>query len=168
MTKLHLSLTPSSDMKFQTEMKLHQDMFGTPAVILLMGAFQVGGLATALALAALTGRSPEEIIPVSVASALGAWLALILYQNWTAHLVRRELSRSALRRAPISAILSRDGLSCGPETLPWSAVSATERWKDSTLLRFSRLDALLIPDADLPPGETPQTLAARIAEWKSA
>ena len=50
---------------------------------------------------------------------------------------------------------------------PWSQITAVARWNDMTLLQFSEVDAVTILDADLPPGETPQALAVRIAEWKA-
>ena len=167
MTELHLTLTTSSDQQFQIATRLQQKMFGLPAIILLMAAFQFGGDAATWASTALTGEPLSEVLEVAVVSALGAFGAFILYQNWMVPRLRRELARSGLRRAPVSISLTKDGLVLHPVKLQWEAVTSTVRWDDATVLLFSRLDALVISDADLPPELSQHLLSNYISDWRA-
>lgn len=78
-----------------------------------------------------------------------------------------QFATSALRRVPVPILLSDDGLTPQPHApLPWSKITQVSRWKEMTLVQFSPVDAIVIRDADLPPGLTPAGLAARIAAWQ--
>lgn len=79
----------------------------------------------------------------------------------------RVLAGSALRLAPTPLVRDENGGAFAARTLPRSAVAATTRWQDCTLVRFSAADALALPDADLPSGIGPETLATRTATWTS-
>jgi hypothetical protein len=99
---------------------------------------------------------------------IGAVVGFVLIRRVLARRMVRIQSTSAFRQSEVGVQLDEGGLTFTARTLPWAAVSGLARWNGCTLVHFSAADALVIPDSALPPGTTPQTLAADIEVWKAA
>jgi hypothetical protein len=98
---------------------------------------------------------------------IGAVIGLVLMQRLSARRYARVLGTSANRTKPAMVSLAQAGIRFRASDLPWDAVSQTGQWQDCTLIQFSALDALVIPDADLPDDLSPAAFAAHIADWKA-
>lgn len=104
---------------------------------------------------------------VTLYACIGAIFGNLLAQYLWGRRYRSHHATSALQKAPVPLVLSAEGVALQPRhPLPWSTVTAINRCKDFTLLQFSPVDAMVIRDADLPPGMTPEALSTRIAEWR--
>jgi len=133
----------------------------------MMLAPLAGGMIVVLGLAWLMGERLDAAALLFLYAYFGIMAGLIIAQRIWGRRYARLYGRSQMRNLPAPITLDDSGITFHPRHLPWDAVSKTARWKDCTLVHFSSVDALAIPDADLPTGETPETLAARIAKWKS-
>ncbi len=164
MTDLQVALTASPDRKIAADVMLAQRHSGLMTAMVLMPGFVLAGCAAAWGLAALTGATFRLTPPVAASSA--AAMVFILYQNIAYRRARRDLAGSALRNTPMTATFSSEGLILRTGPIPLAGAT-TLRWHDGTIVQFSALDGLLIPDADLPSDLSPEALAARIAGWKA-
>lgn len=121
-----------------------------------------GGLGIAWLMGYPLGAAGLVAIYTSLGGAIGTALALRLHGRRYRHL----FARSTLRAQPVPVTLSETGLAFGPRDLPWTTVGAVSRWRHATLLHFSAVDALVIPDRDLPPDLSPDALRARVDGWR--
>ena len=167
MTELRLSLAASPEQIIQVSSHLAATNRDSGASKLIWLPVVATGPALASILALLIGRDPVYAISVATLAIGG----LMVAQQLGNRIVRRRytaaLATSAFRNRPSPATLSQSGLRLEAREFPWSEITALTRWNGMTLLHFSPVDAITVLDTDLPNGETPQTLAAQIAEWKT-
>ena len=130
----------------------------------LIGAGTFGG---GLAMTALAGLPPAIGAAISIASLFGCV---------TGYIVAARLNGPALHRiqagdwrwtqgAPLT--LTPEGVVAEAKLIPWDAGQGTSRMPGVTVLHLGVIDTIAVPDADLPPGLTPEALAARIEGWRS-
>lgn len=121
-----------------------------------------GGLGVAWLMGYPLGAAGLVAIYTALGGAIGTALALRLHGRR----YRRLFARSTLRAQSVPVTLSEAGLAFGPRDLPWTAIGAVSRWRQATLLHFSAVDALVIPDRDLPPDLPPAALTAQVNGWR--
>ena len=126
-----------------------------------------GGMITVLGLAWMMGERLETAALFCLYAYFGIMAGLIIAQRIWGRRYGRIYASSQMRKLPAPITMDDSGITFHPRHLPWATVSKTARWKDCTLVHFSSVDALAIPDTDLPMGETPESFAARIAKWKA-
>lgn len=114
----------------------------------------------------LLGLPPGTAIILGLYGFVGAALGFFVLRRWLNARSQRILANSALLNRPTGLVLGDSGLTITATTLAWGTVARTERWKGCTLLYFSDADALVIPDAALSDGSSPEGLVARIAAWR--
>ncbi|MCB6179528.1 hypothetical protein LHP98_15500 [Rhodobacter sp. Har01] len=168
MTEIHLRLTASPAQLVAAGQHLSQRRFGLSQRLALAALLIGGGLLFGGGISILFGTPWLAALVISLYASLGTILAGILAFRLNQRRFLTAFSVSDLRARPVGLTLSPEGLTVEPRSLAWASVTATSRWQAATLLHFGTADALVIPDADLPPGLTPETLAAQIAAWKSA
>ncbi len=167
---LHLTLHPTTESQFAAGRYLLGQAMGLRLtalglVVLPFALALACGLLMAYAVNVTLDDGGLVALYASIGAIFGNMAALYLFGRH----YRSLLAASALQKAPASVTLSADGVTLGSGALlAWSAVTAVTRWKGLTLLQFSPVDALVIPDANLPPGMTPEALSARIAQWRQA
>ena len=131
----------------------------------LIGAGAFGG---GLAMTALAGVAPAIGASISMASLFGCA---------TGYIVAARLNGPALHRiqagdwrwtqgAPLT--LTPEGVVAEAKLIPWDMGKGTSRMPGVTVLHLGVIDTIAVPDADLPPGLTPEALAARIEGWRSS
>jgi hypothetical protein len=120
-----------------------------------------------LGMAHLNGQPLGGAALVVLYSFLGGFLGLILANRLFARRYKQLFTASSLRQKPCPVILSEVGLTFEPRQLLWSDIQGTARWRDNTLLHFSAVDALVIPDRDLPQVLSWEALAAQIEKWRN-
>lgn len=165
---LHLTLHPTNESQFAGGRYLVGRSLGPLGRL----AFLVVPLATTFALGLWMSWMQGLPLPVGglivLYGFIGGAAGLMATQVLWSRRYTRQYAQSAMRTAPVPVLLSSEGLAFEPRTpLPWSTVTEISRWKDFTLVQYSPVDALIIRDADLPAGLTPQALADRIASWKT-
>lgn len=136
-------------------------------VLVMMLAPLAGGMIVVLGMAWMIGERLEQAAIICLYAYFGIMFGMILAQKIWARRYGRLYASSQMRNLASPITMDDSGITFQPRHLPWGAVSTTARWKDCTLVHFSSIDALAIPDADLPLGQTPTTFAAPIAEWKA-
>ncbi|NJS40363.1 MAG: hypothetical protein HC783_16705 [Rhodobacteraceae bacterium] len=143
-----------------------REMGAARRILVLVGPL-IGAMILASSIGWLVGVSLFEAALVGSYGFIGAAIGFVLVRR---SLGRRTMSiqaTSALRQRAAGIELGPEGVTLAARTLPWADVSQLARWKDCTLVHFSAADALVIPDAALPPGTSPEALATRIAAWKA-
>ncbi|HMS95636.1 MAG TPA: hypothetical protein PKA03_10520 [Tabrizicola sp.] len=123
-------------------------------------------LALGVGIALIEGRPLGPAFLVSLYTILGGYFGLIVASRLFMWRLKVQFSASTLKRQPCPVTLSEAGVTFEIRHLPWSATLGTTRWKNNTLLHFSAIDALLIPDRDLPTGVTPALLSDQILAWR--
>jgi hypothetical protein len=121
-----------------------------------------------IGIAHILGQPVADAAMVALYTFVGGFIGLTLSSRVIARRHARHFATSALRRQPLPVTLSDAGVTFTKREVPWPGIQGTTRWRDNTLLHFSAVDILVIPDRDLPAGLTPDDLAARIAEWRAA
>ena len=163
---LTITLPPAKAVKAGVYLQQrHLGPLGRLAVMML--APLAGGALFAFGFAWLIGESWLTAGIIGLYTYFGITIGFVVAQNIWFRRQRHLLTRSQMRNLPSPITMDDSGITFHPRHLPWDAVSTTARWKDCTLVHFTAIDALAIPDTDLPPGETPETFAARIAQWKA-
>ena len=163
---LTITLPPAKAMAAGNYMlQRHLGPMGRLTVMML--APLAGGMIVVLGVAWLFGDSLAEAAIICLYAYFGIIFGLVIAQKIWMRRYGRMLFGSPMRNLPAPITMDDSGITFHPRHLPWGAVSTIARWKDCTLLHFSSVDALAIPDTDLPPGETPDSFAARIADWKA-
>ena len=122
-------------------------------------------LCSGLGIAWLLGYPLGSAGMVALYTVLGGLIGTIVAARLQVRRFRALYATSTLaaRAQPVS--LSEAGVSLEARLLPWSEISGQSRWKAATLLHFSAVDALVIPDRDLPADLSPEDLHARVATW---
>lgn len=166
MTDLHLVLSVPPTRLLDAGQAMARRFHGLKTRVLLALTLFTAGLTSGLIIAYVFGVPWLVAALISVYALLGAILATALFQRLSARRYRAVFATSTLRQQAVPVTLSDAGITFGVRALPWSAVTHAARWQDCTLVHFSPVDALVIPDAAL--GELPpETLATRIADWKT-
>ena len=71
------------------------------------------------------------------------------------------------QRRSTTIVLTPSGVTMDGTHFSWAEIIEVLHLRDTTLLMLLPNGGISIPDSALPPDITPQTLAARIAEWKT-
>ena len=119
-------------------------------------------------IALFLGQPLGEAARVALYTCIGGLIGLLLANRVFARRYGREFAASSLRWQPLKVSLSDSGVTSEARQVLWSSISGTMRRKNSTLLHLLAVDALLIPDRDLPSGLSADDLAKRITEWRAA
>ncbi len=134
---------------------------------LAFGVMALGGISCGCAMAMLA-RLPIEIgFAVSMAALFGTMVALQIANRLYAPSLHRLQSGDWRWRQGAEITLTPQGLVIEAKLFPWDAGEGTSRMPGVTVLHLGVIDAIAVPDADLPPGLTPEALAARIEGWRS-
>ncbi|MGB4827962.1 MAG: YcxB family protein [Paracoccaceae bacterium] len=164
---LHLSLSANAAQVLAVSTRLVTQARDTGGRKWLRPLVFAVGLICALMVGSLLDVPANKAFFIALTTFYTTLLALWLGSRATQRRYFRLLEDSACRMRPTPVSLSAEGLRMEPRAFPWSDIIAVTRWNDMTLLQFSPVDAIIIPDADLPAGETPETLATRITTWKT-
>lgn len=132
-----------------------------------MALIVAGAMGCGLIMARVAGLAPELGVAISMAS---------LFGSATGYMVATRLNGPALHRiqagdwrwtqgAPLT--LTPEGVLAEAKLIPWDMGQGTSRMPGVTVLHLGVIDTIAVPDADLPPGLTPEALAARIEGWRS-
>lgn len=124
-------------------------------------------LAFGVGIAWFEGHQLGQAVLVALYTTVGGYFGLIVASRLFRWRLKGQFSASTLMRLPRPVTLSHSGLTLETRHLPWSAIKGTSRWRSNTLLHFSSVDALLIPDSDLPTGITPELLSDQILAWRT-
>jgi hypothetical protein len=122
----------------------------------------LGAVILAIAAGWLVGVSSLNAGLMGLYGYFGAVAGFFLIRKLLGQRNLRLLSGSALRSTPVLVQLVDTGLVFAERSVPWSGVTAVGRWKDTTLLYFSPVDALVVPDRDLPAGLSAEALGALV------
>ena len=125
-------------------------------------------LATALGAAAVADIPTGPALFVAAVTLFAVALAWHLLARAFARGQIASIASSALHALPSGVVLSAKGIALDARQFRWDQTCGTTRLPGATLVDFSALSALVIPDTALPPGLTPEALATQIAAWKSA
>jgi hypothetical protein len=168
MTEIRLSLTaPAADLLAVSTALLNRATWARRRWLLL--AFPIPLAAGfGLGMAWMSGVPVPDAALIVIYTLLGGMLGLIIANRLQTRQYERLFATSTLRAVACPVILSDTGLRFEARDLPWSAITGTSRWRDATLVHFSSVDALVIPDHDLPAGVTESAITAAIATWRMA
>lgn len=168
MTEIRLKLTATPSELLAVSTALLDRATWTERRVILLAIPLPMALASGLGLAWLRGIPLSSAALVAVYTLLGGLIGMIFASRLQARRYRTLFSASSLRSRAVPVTLSGDGLQLEARQLPWAEVSGSSRWRGATLLHFSAVDALVIPDRDLPPDMTPDALQQRVAAWKQS
>ncbi|WP_151720638.1 hypothetical protein [Gemmobacter serpentinus] len=130
--------------------------------LMLLGALLFGGAMT------LIGAIPLTVgLVISVAALFGALIGMQIAIRMNGAAIQRLQAADWRWQQGLPMTLRPDGLVLEARLVPWDAGHGTSRLKDATVLHLGRLDTVVIPDADLPPGLSPENLQTKIAGWRS-
>ncbi len=105
---------------------------------------------------------------ISLYAVIGGVIGLFITSRWLSHRLSRTLAASPLRGASVKVVLSDAGITPAPRSLRWADIIDVQRHKAETLILLSPIEAIVLPDADLPQGVTAEQLRNQIALWRSA
>jgi len=133
--------------------------------VLLVASFY--GLRAILGPAFFPHNGMNAVFPLLI-SAIGM---RFLNAYWRKKLMR-EMDAAPIRQGTRSVVLSADGIS-SPSSLivgvmRWSDITDVAEQSDLTLLLFSPIEYIPLPDAGLPEGLTRAALLTQIASWRDA
>lgn len=165
MMDLSLTLTTSPDEQLDASAALMARGTRLKARLIILGAVFPLALAFGLGIATLLGYPLVAATIVALYTVIGGLIGLGVALRWQARRIRTIFASSSLlqREKPVS--LSEGGVRFDARQFPWTAITDQSRWNEATLLHFSTLDALVIPDRDLPAGLSPEDLQAQVAKW---
>lgn len=133
------------------------------AIALITG----GAYACGLAMSAWIGVRFEIGFAITLATQLGCV---------TGSMLTARLNGAALHRLQASdwrwtqgtpLTLTPAGVVTEARLIPWDMGKGISRMPGITVLHLGEIDTIAVPDADLPPGVTPEALAARVESWRS-
>ena len=162
--KLTLSTAPEERLAASTAML--DRVTGVERRLLVVGIPLPFALVGALGIAWVMAYPLVEAAIVALYTVLMGLIGMIIAARLQARRVGALFSASTLMRLAQPVRLSETGVGLEARHLPWSAITGQSRWKQTTLLHFSAVDALVIPDRDLPVGMTAEALQAQVAKWR--
>lgn len=127
----------------------------------------------AMALGTLAGQLflglhwPDAALVAGYAGLGSFFTAFVLGLRHRKHLA--SLMRdSPLRALPYEVVLSQRGVDRSGRHYPWSVFPGVALLPSMTVLQFSAVDGIILPDKELPKGLTPDALRTQIDEWRKA
>lgn len=164
---LTLTVTPSARLRNEVAARLISHEMGRLRNGAVPAVPALGALLLAVPAGWLIGVSLSDAATIGLYSFAGAAIGFLLLRRGLKRRALGGLSGSALSNRPMTLDLDETGVTIAAQTLPWSTVLRIDRYADNTLILFSAADGLVIPDADLPDGMSPRTLADLVAKWKA-
>lgn len=165
MTGIVLTLTTSPQERMAASSAMLDRVTWAERRLILLGIPVPLALGSGVGLAWAMGYPMGAAGLVALYTLLGGLIGTILASRLQVRRFRALYASSTLAARAQPVALSDEGLSLEARLLPWSGIAGQSRWKDTTLLHFSTVDALMIPDRDLPSGVTPGDLQAQVAKW---
>jgi hypothetical protein len=165
MTEVRMTLTTSPDERLDASAAMLGRVIGVERRLIILGIAIPLALAGGMGIAGLMGYPLVAAGIVALYTLVGGMIGMSIAYRLQARRIRSLFSASNLLSKSQSVSLSETGLCLEARTLPWSAITAQSRCKNTTLLQFSSTDALVIPDRDLPVGLSPEDLQAQVAKW---
>ena len=159
-------LTPTADLLAAATATADRSAWGFRRLIMFAVPLPMA-MGFGIGIAHILGQPVTDAAMVALYTCIGGLVGLSLASRLITRRYASHFAVSGLRRQPLPVILSDAGVTFTTREVPWSGIHGTSRWKDNTLLHFSSVDILVIPDRALPPGLTPGDLAARVADWRA-
>ena len=130
----------------------------------LAGAVALGVLAGTLFL----NQPWDRAALVAGYAGLGSFVTALLmgYRNRIA--VARLLQSSPLRQEPYEVTVSDQAVNRNGRLYPWSVFTGVFILPGMTVLQFSPLEGIPLPDRELPEGLSPEALRTHIEHWRKA
>jgi hypothetical protein len=165
MTVQELSLTTSPQERMAASTAMLDKRTWAERRLVVLGLPLPLALGSGIGVAWLMGDPLGAAGLVALYTVLGGLIGTIIGSRFLARRYRGLYATSTLaaRAQPVS--LSDEGLCLQARRLPWSDISGQSRWKQATLLHFSAVDALVIPDRDLPADLSLEDFQAQVAKW---
>jgi hypothetical protein len=101
-------------------------------------------------------------------AALGYFFTALVMGLRNRAIIARLLQNSPLRAMPYSVTLSAQGVDRSGRLYPWAVFTGVATLPGLTVLQFSPLEGIPLPDKELPAGSTPDSLRTQIDQWRKA
>lgn len=135
--------------------------------LLAISLVAVGAFGCGLAMTHLAGLIPEVGLTISMASLFGCATGYIVAARLNGPALHRIQENDWRWTQGAAITLTPEGLITEAKLIPWDVGQGTSRMPGVTVLHMGVIDTIAVPDADLPPGLTPEALAEKIASWRS-